>query len=290
MSNKLPPQYLAQSKLPTDQQQITSGRHVYGPYAPAGIFSTNSHDNLVRTKGFKATHWRAALSPHRTTLEGGADLSKLSDVGQMNMYDPRQMYVAIQNLSWQDRYVVQGVHGNFSVLTANYTSYYENEPEVRVYLKKFDVIVIDNGHTVMVNQLAEYKPAGPQRLKFPIVEIDYLADNDGNRYEQGIDFVIINGMIEWIGNRRPMWDAKNGRGAVMSINYWTKPYFSVIETPRIMREVFTNAAGDAGTESQATYVAGSVVLKAIWLDDAFQGDLPEWPRYTEAERSQLTRS
>lgn len=287
---KQPPNFLTQGKKPTDQKQITAGFHAYGAYAPAGVFSTEVHDNLVRTKGFKATHWRSALSPFRNALEGGADLSKLGEVGQMVMYDPREIYIAIQNLSWQDRYVVQGVHANMSVLTANYTSYYENESDVRVFLKKFDVIMVNSGHTVMVNQLFEYKPNGPQRLKFPILEVDYLADNAGNRYEQDVDFRINNHMIEWISQRRPLWDASKGQGAIISINYWTRPYFSVVETPRIMREVFTNALGNAGADSHGTYVAGSVVLKAIWIDDAWQGDLPEWPRYTEAERSLLTRS
>lgn len=289
MSDKIPPNFLAQNKNPGDQKQIPAGSHPFGAHAPAGIFSSGVHDNLIKTKGFRSTHWRHALNPNRKTVEAGVDLTDVADVGAMNMYDPKEFYIAIQNLGWQDQYVIQGIHGSMNIMSVNYTTYYENTEE-RVYLRKHDIVVVDSGHTVMVAQLFEYKPAGPQRLKFPILEVDYLSDGQKNRYEQNIDFIIKDGMIEWISAKRPFWDASKGRGDVLSINYWTRPYFSVVETPRIMREVFTNANGDASKVSNATYISGSAILKAVWLDDAFQSDLPEWPRSIEPQRTNLTRS
>lgn len=290
MSKSFVPNFLTQNKNPSDQQQISAGFHPFGPFAPAGIFSTDVHDNLVKTKGFKAIHWRHALNPNRTSLEGGVDLSDQSDVSAMNVYDPREFYVAIQQLGWQDQAIVQGIHGSLNISSVNYTTYYEGSCTERVFLRKYDVVMINSGHTVMVGQLFEYKPAGPQRLKFPVLEVDYLSDGQKNRYEQNIDFIVKDGMIEWIGSKRPLWDASKGRGAVLSINYWTRPYFSVVETPRVMREVFTNPTGDASQPSSGTYISGSAVLKAIWLDTAFRDDLPEWPRETEPDRTLMSRS
>lgn len=291
MTNKFPPNFLTQTKNPGDQKQIPAGFHPFGPNAPAGIFSTDVHDNLIRTKGFRSIHWRHALSANRKTIEGGVDLTDLADVGAMNMYDPKELYVAIQNLGWQDQYVIQGIHGSMNVMSVNYTTYYEGSiDKERVFLRKHDIIMVNSGHTVMVGQLFEYKPAGPQRLKFPVLEVDYLSDGNKIRYEANVDFVVRDGLIEWIGNRRPSWDASKGRGDVLSINYWTRPYFSVVETPRVMREVFSNTPGDPGQTSAATYISGSAILKAVWLDDAFQNDLPEWPRFTEPQRTNLTRS
>jgi hypothetical protein len=290
MVTKVPPKFLTQQKKPGDQLQIPAGTHPYGPFAPAGVFSEDVHDNLIRTKGFKSVHWRHALNPNRKALEGGVDLTDRSDVGAMNMYDPREFYVAIQQIGWQDQYIIQGIHGSSSIMSVNYTTYYEGGQKDRVFLRKHDIVVINSGHAVLVGQLFEFKPAGPQRLKFPILEVDYLSDGQKVRYEQNIDFVIKDGMLEWIGDRRPSWDAQSGRGAVLSINYWTKPYFSVLETPRVMREVFANPPGNPGQQSFGTYISGSAVLKAVWLDDAFQAELPEWPRALEPDRTKLTRS
>jgi len=290
MGNRLPPTYLTQGKSPTDQRQISAGFHPFGAFAPAGIFSSDVHDELIKTKGFKSVHWRHALNPNRTTIEAGVDLTDQADVGAMNVYDPRCFYVAIQQLGWQDQAIIQGIHGSMNISSVNYTTYYEGSQTERVFLRKYDVVMVDSGHTVMVGQLFEYKPAGPQRLKFPVLEVDYLSDGNKNRYEENIDFSVKDGMIEWIGDRRPCWDAAKGRGDVLSINYWTRPYFSVVETPRVMREVFTNPTGDANKPSQGTYISGSAVLKAIWLDSAFRADLPGWPRETEPDRTLMTRS
>lgn len=291
MSNsKIPPKFLTQSKSPSDQLQIPAGRHPFGPYAPAGIFSEEVHDNLIRTKGFRSIHWRHALNPNRKALEGGVDLTDQNDVGAMNMYDPREFYVAIQQIGWQDQYIIQGIHGSSNIMSVNYTTYYEGEEKERVFLRKHDIIAINSGHVVLVGQLFEYKPAGPQRLKFPIKEVDYLSDGQKVRYESGVDFIISEGMLEWIGDKRPSWDAQAGRGAILSINYWTTPFFSVVETPRVMREVFANASGDPSKQSQGTYISGSAILKAVWLDDAFQADLPDWPRSLEPDRTKMTRS
>lgn len=292
MVDKKPPQHLTGIKLPTDAQQIPGGFHPFGPYVPGGIFSHDAHNNLIKTKGFKATHWSHALNPARTTVEAGVDLSKETDVGAFNLYDPKEFYIAIQQLNWNDQYIIQGVHGNMAINAVNYTSYYEDsgEEKERVYLSKNDVIMINSGMTVLVRQLFEYKPTGPMRLKFPIVEVQYLADGNDVRYEQGTDFVIENGMINWISQNRPSWDAKNGRGAPLSVAYWTYPYFSVIQTPRVFRNVFTNYSGNDSLPSDPTYISGSAIVKCLWLDDIGNISIPDWPKFQEPDRTHNTRS
>lgn len=292
MTNKKPPNFLNQTKNPSDQKQIPTGPYAFGSHTPAGVFSDEVHDNLIRSKGFRSIHWRHALNPNRESIEGGIDLNDKSDVGAMNMYDPREFYVAMQQIGWQDQYVIQGIHGSSSIMAVNYTTYYENDDKSkeRVFLRKHDIVSINSGHTVLVGQLFEYKPNGPQRVKFPIHEVDYLADGQKTRFEQGVDFVVNEGMLEWIGNKRPHWDPQKGRGAILSMNYWATPMFSVLETPRVMREVFSNPTGNAGQRSQGTYISGSAILKALWLDDSFQPDLPDWPRIKEPNRTDTTRS
>lgn len=292
MGTRVPPNFLTGTKTPSEQPQISAGFHPYGAATPAGIFSTDVHDNLIKSKGHKSTHYRHALDPNRQAIDGGANISQAPDVGAVNLYDPRPFYVAIQQLNWQDRYIIQGVHSDMTVMTVNYTTYYETqvEPRERVFLRKNDIITVDSGHTVLVPQLFEYKPAGPQRMKFPIVDVDYLVDGNRNRYEKDIDFIIKDGLLEWVGTKRPLWYADKGMGEVLSINYWTKPVFSVVSTNRVFREVFTNPSGNAAQPSDATYISGSAVVQALWIDTHLQPNLPDWPRVLEPDRSQLTRS
>lgn len=290
MADKKPPNFLTGTKVPQEYKGLPGGIHPYGPAVPGGIFSTDAHDNLVRSKGFKATHWRHALVASRETPAAGVFLDTPTDIPGYNLYDPRPFYIAVQQLNWQDQYIIQGVHGSHAISTVNYTTYYEEDrpDKDRVYLRKNDIVTIENDVTVLTQELFEYKPNGLQRLKFPIIDVDYLADGRNNRYEQGIDFVITDNMIEWIGNK-PLWDAGKGRGDSLSIVYWTKPYFSVLTTPRVFRTVFSNEFGNDSKPSFPTYVAGSAVLKMLWIDSSGI-DLPEWPKNIEPERTNNSRS
>lgn len=290
MANKKPPNFLTGVKVPQDYKGLPGGIQPYGPAVPGGIFSADAHDNLVRSKGFKAVHWRHALVATRETPQAGVFLDEPTDIPGYNLYDPRPFYIAVQQLNWQDQYIIQGVHGSHAISTVNYTTYYEadNSEKERVYLRKNDIITIDNEVTVLTQELFEYKPNGPQRLKFPILEIDYLVDGRNNRYEQGIDFEIVNHMIQWTKNK-PSWDSGKGRGETLSVVYWTKPYFSVLATPRVFRTVFSNETGNDSHPSFPTFVAGSAVLKMLWIDSTGI-DLPEWPKNIEPDKTHNSRS
>jgi hypothetical protein len=288
--NKLPPNFLSGTKQPTDGNFLPIGSHPFGSYSPHGVFPTDSHNNLIRAKGFKATHYRHALNPDRETVVGGVNLENPPDANVFKLYDPRTLYIVPQQMNWSDQYVLYGVYGSHTVGAVNFTGYYEDEPHTRVYLSKHDVLVIEDSVTVQVREIFEYKPTGPARLKFPIVNVDHLSDKNDKRYEADRDFTIVDGMIEWTGSDKPTWDTKNSRGEVLSIVYWTKPVYSVMETPRVFRMVHSNATGDDRLPSDATYMSGSAVVRMLWLDNVGNLLIPGWPNHTEAKRSHNSRA
>jgi len=272
-----PPHSLTGLKLPTDQPQISAGLHPLGPIAPAGIFSTDAHESEIKTKGMPAIHWRHALNPNRTTIEGGVDLSQSADINGYNLYDPRPFYIVPTNQNWEDTFVTQGLYGKHSA-SILHTGYYDDPLRTRVYLRPNDIILVNNGLTVMITEMVEYKPAGLMRLKFPIVSIDYMANGQNVRFEEGSDFIIQDGMLEWVGQNRPTWDTSKARGEPLSVVYWTYPYYMVAATPRVFRTVYTNASGNAALPSVPTYLPGSAIVQMLWLEDAGSISIPNWPR------------
>jgi hypothetical protein len=260
-------------KLPTDQNQTANGYFPTGITGPAGAFSTEGVEQLIKGKGFLVKHYKYALSPNRTSMEGGVDIS--SEIGKksFNYYDPHDLYVDIQQLSWTDTYMQQGIYSNFQVATLNYCAAYEDAKDMRSFLRVNDILVAMNDITVMSEQLIEYNGRTHLRLMLPITSVDYLADST-RRYYQDTDFTICDGQIEWIeGGIRPSF--ANGKGAILSVVYWTKPYFQVVGTPRCFRAVFTNQLGNANQPTDLTYFPGNAVVKMLW-STRIDFDLPGW--------------
>jgi hypothetical protein len=271
MGNRFPPNGLTNTKSPSDFPNVPVGQHPYGPAAPYGIFSDDAHDSLLKSKGFRALHYKHALNPNRETVEEGVDLSTMTTSGYV-FYDPEEFWVVPQNIGWQDTYVIQGVHGTNSI-SLNHTGYYTNGE--RVYLRPGDIVVIQDDITVMVQQLVEFKNAPSQKLKMPIVSVDYLANGNGRRYEEGVDFTVSQGIINWL--QSPLWDAKNKRGEVLSCVYWTKPRFNVVATPKVFRMVWSNASGNDRLQAAATYLPGNCIVNMSWLSPNELDENIGWP-------------
>jgi hypothetical protein len=268
MSN---PNTIDEIKTTNEAQTIYGGHYPMGPYSPAGCFSEQAHENLLRSKGFKAIHYKHALNPARETPAEGVDMSKM-DYSGFVYYDPQEFYVTPQGIRWEDLLLMQNAHGK-NTLTVNHTGKY-NGTDSRVYLRKGDIIVASHEAfgTVLVTELVEYKLGQPLRLKFPSYAVDYLAA-DGTRYEQNSDFICQDGLVYWLDTgRKPRFDAAKNRGEVLSIVYWTQPVFVVVDTPRIFRTVWANEFADTRRPQQAIYLPGSAVLMMSWMQPQIKID------------------
>jgi hypothetical protein len=152
-------------KNPKEFSGFPTGIYPMGATTPAGVFSHDVHENLIKSKGFKALHYRHALNPKRSTATEGVNLEQM-DLSGLNWYDPHELYLVPQSLGWNDLYTVQGIFGKHS-MTVNYTGYYNDEPGKRTYLRTDDILVSidDNVGTVLCEDLVEWKPALPIRCK-----------------------------------------------------------------------------------------------------------------------------
>lgn len=267
-------------KQPSESQSIPTGIYPPGPFAPSGVFSIDAHENLIRSKGFKAYHYRHALNPKRNTVAEGVNLKEMDMTGLV-YYDAHELYVAPQNLSWDETYLVHGIHGKHT-MTVNHTGRYIDEEGKRVFLRSGDLIILKDSatSTVMMEDLFAYDPTGIQSLRFPVFAVDYMYDGN-KRYEEGVDFNVIDGKIHWTyptGQARPTFDPIKNQGTVFSCVYWTRPFFVVVDTPRIFRMAWANDIAYAGAPAEATYYPGSAILAMAWLIPSAKFDNIVWPK------------
>lgn len=261
------------TKFPTDQKQEAAGVFPTGPRTPAGVFPLDAEDNLIRQKGIKMRHYRFALTANRVATEGGVNIA--DTIGQKNFtyYDPHELFVVIQQLNWSDTYMMQGIYGSFNISTVNYCSKYEDLLSKRSYLRANDILVDDSGITAATEDIFEYNGREYQRLRFPIEDVDYLASAT-TRFYLNTDFSLCEGQIHWInGGMKPTFS--NGRGEVLSIVYFTKPYYQVVATPRVFRAAYANTYGNPNQPAKLTYYSGSAVIKMLW-STRIDFDLPDW--------------
>lgn len=260
-------------KNPNEFSGFPTGVYPMGAITPAGVFSHDAHENLIKSKGFKAVHYRHALNPKRSTPNEGVDLNS-TDLSGYNWYDPHEIYLVPQSLGWEDLYTVQGIFGKHT-MTVNYTGYYNDIPDKRTYLRPDDILISvdENVGTVLCEDLVEWKPALPIKCKFPVLTVDYIADGD-NRYEPGNDFTIgSDGLIYWKNNLAltPKIDSRLGKGVPLTIVYWTKPYYVVVATPRVFRMAYNNTYANAGLPADLVYYPGLAVIQMAWMNPAFKG-------------------
>jgi len=244
------------------------------------VFSTGATDNLIKQKGFLVKHHKYALNADRTSLEGGVNTGDDFNKRSFKYYDPRDLFIVIQQLSWSDMYLQQGIYGNFQIATLNYCTKYEGTGD-RAFLRRNDILVANNDLSVMTQQLVEYNNRTHLRLMLPILEVDYLADAN-NQYFPGTDFVVCDGTIEWLsGGLKPKFT--NGKGDILSVVYWTKPYFQVIDTPKCFRAVYTEVRGNPNAPAELTYLPGDAVVKMLW-STRIDFDLPGWSFNVEPQQ------
>jgi hypothetical protein len=262
---------MLETQKPGDARLVPSDQmYPYGDRVPGGVFSDGAHENLIKSKGFRALHFRHALDPNRNTIAEGVLSDKINLSGAI-YYDCREFFVVPQGLRWEDMAIVQGLHGKHT-FTANHTGYYENTCE-RVYLRKNDIVVFkgnDHGLVMLQQYLTVTGNGLPVRAKFPIEKADGTT-----RYEHGNDFTLSNGELIW--TKRPATSSQQSR--VLSLVYWTKPVFVVNDTPRIFRTVWSNTYAQPGIEANATYLPGMAVLSMSWLGVEEIPDNVRWPLF-----------
>lgn len=129
-------------------------------------------------------------------------------------------------------------------------------------IQYFDQIILPD-FSVRYYQRVEYNQSGIDVLHFEPISVDFVIDENGRRYEEGRNFTIKNGRIAWNPSQDvPGYNPTLDRGTIYSINYYTRPHFTITGLPHQLR--ITQTQDDEGNGSpnvQARYPQLCVVRK-----------------------------
>lgn len=124
---------------------------------------------------------------------------------------------------------------------ATFPRYYVPEddkcPPTDFYVAPFDRFYLKEASIMVPTwQLLITSGGNTDRLNFPAIKVERLVDSRGDMYTQGTDFTVnSNGHIAWTASgRRPSSNLDTGRGAVISVRYWYRPFWYC---SRLMHEI-----------------------------------------------------
>jgi hypothetical protein len=276
----------------TNDENSTSGLIGLGQIpnaAPVAAFNPAQIESLLKTKGLRAIHFKHAPNPDRETLAGGVNPNTNAGKHGWRFYSARELRCVPQQFALSDRLNVQGIWGTSSVLL-NVAGHYDDQDKEHVFCRPFDIIMLDStaegtGITTMTDQLLEYNPNGPMKLNFRVEGVDYLADKT-RAYIENQDYAIEDGRIQWLdGGFRPMFH--DGKGAILTCVYYTKPVYIVQNVPHSIRITPGNSTGNGALPRQAAYAPQLVVAKQAFFrvdgEDILDfSDLPSYNRYRDS--------
>jgi hypothetical protein len=275
------------SRKKIDDVNTTPGLVNLGPIpsqSPVAAFNEFQHESLINTKGLKVLHYRHALPSGKHVLNGPHDINtQETSHRKFRYYSPRMVHLVPTRFTLEERLMAQGIVKQGSILMNIAGRYADTVPEKDdvVYVRINDLIVFPT-LTEMTEQNFEYNPNAPQRLNNKVMGVDILFDND-REYTEGVDFNIVNHMIEWVDGRQPK------KGSILSCVLYVTPFYVISSLLHHLRVIPANASGHAGLPRSAIYAPQQFIAvpSHIMEEDNIlkYDDLPPYPNWSENNTS-----
>lgn len=103
----------------------------------------------------------------------------------------------------------------------------------------YDRLVVQD-YTVRLYEKKEYEPrtGGLQQLRYPIHNVENLitvTDTAIKQFVEGVDFNVVNGLIEWVPGQEPDYDTAADTGQIYAVSYYANPVYIVMQPMRELR-------------------------------------------------------
>lgn len=195
-----------------------------------------SWDQLIKNRGIRFLHRKATPCPNMVRIYDGSHNPNcpVCDGQGIVYYEEKEIYGVFQSNSLEKTFEMQGVWEIGTAVVTLPTEYVDGQ---QAEFSRFDQLVIPD-FTVRMWELKEYEPRPQQRLRYPISNVDFCGSVENDvlvRYEEGVDFNIVDGGIEWVASKEPSYDTVNQRGDVLSIQYFANPVYNVLQHLRELR-------------------------------------------------------
>jgi hypothetical protein len=232
--------------------------------APVASFNISQVEHLIASKGFLAFHLAHHIDPDRHREEAGLNISKDGNERIFNFHDCRPLLIVPQQFSYTEHLQNQGMSGVGQV-TLNVAGQYLDEKKGRVFISPNDLIIMNPTFTLQYRQIFTYGDAILNKLDCRIQGIvEYCATKD-QRFEQNVDFEVVDGKLSWIGQ-------KPQEKQVVSIVYHYSPIYTANYVPHFLRIIPSNPQGFVYAP-QLIMASQSTVKIDQWAFDPFELDI-----------------
>jgi hypothetical protein len=208
------------------------------PQIPDPSIRGASWDQLLKQRGIRFIHQRAVPCPNMKSLDADnhhPDCTFCDSSGFL-YYGAKEIYGVFYSNSLEKMFEKQGVW-EVGVATATFPTEYEDGTQCEFGM--YDSLTIPD-FQVRLWELKEYepRPQNLQQLRYPIAKIDHMSIvRNGQLIElqQGVDFDIVDGKIQWRPGKTPKYDNVGERGEVFTVSYLANPVYIVWQPLRELR-------------------------------------------------------
>lgn len=197
-----------------------------------------SWDQLLQNRGIRFIHRRAAPCPNIRTIYDNSHNPNcpICDGQGIFYYAEQEIWGIFYSNSLEKNFEMQGI---WEVGTAVVTLPTEYPDGTQAEFNTFDQLVIPD-FTVRMWEFKEYVPTAnrQQGFRYAIHNVDNVSSavNDALvTYQQGVNFNIVDGNIEWVPGETPPYDAVNERGDVYIATFFANPVYNVLQHMRELR-------------------------------------------------------
>lgn len=209
--------------------------------ATAVSFDVDAFDELIQTHGVRLVHYQATRCP--VGLQELGDLQRAHDdhEGCSNgfLYTPIGIIRAFSSGNSKHKNASELGFWDGSTIQASFERFYACDcngsdcGDKRLYVAPFDRFFLEEKNILVPTwQLFAHHQTGHDRLKYPVEQVEQLVDSRGERYQQDLDFRVVNGQLLWTGpglsGRRPTdLTVTSDTGVICSVRYLYRPWWYV---------------------------------------------------------------
>lgn len=197
-----------------------------------------AHSQILQNRGIRFLHRKATPCPNIQRLDDDShepNCPICDDNGWLYYYENNIVGTFVSN-SLEKIFERQGIWEIGSAIVSLPTSYTDGtEADFNTYDQ---LVVLD--YEVRMWEIKEYEPTdlNQQQLRYPITHIEYMSVVNNNVLrvlEEGVDFNIVNGMIQWVPGQQPAYNKAKQTGDVFTVSYFANPIYNVVQTLRELR-------------------------------------------------------